>query len=377
MLLFLQFYIVSSMYPISYIDERPYLKLDYNLQVQLKLDEVLSEFLQRHSSNDRCPDFQQEECYEEIYQNGQKTKIKLEKEIFYLYDIQSEQQNSQTIVYSDQQLDQNDKDLISFLALAPFQNHQNTFYQNGFSLCLSQTDGYLSTNFNTLSLNILPEKTQGVYTRLKEELYTTYGLHIQNMEISFKVKDISSYAIYIVSEDVVSIPNEIFPHKYFLTKGFKLDTSGFYYRDHQDNDNVEDLDPLLFYNYENQDNPLIIDPVDYIVNVDNSQDLLKIYSDEQYNNAIILGLPFLKNKFLNVQTDENYVFVSQLNTSQCIVDQDQSIQVWEIIFIILQVILLPILVYLTFKKLRQHEQKKQQQQSQTQQFITELQRQDS
>lgn len=52
------------------------------------------------------------------------------------------------------------------------------------------------------------------------------------MEISFKVKDISSYAIYIVSEDVVSIPNEIFPHKYFLTKGFKLDTSGFYYRDH-------------------------------------------------------------------------------------------------------------------------------------------------
>ena len=45
------------MYPVFYKDEQPYLTLDYDLDVQLKLDEYLSEFLQRHSSNDRCPDF--------------------------------------------------------------------------------------------------------------------------------------------------------------------------------------------------------------------------------------------------------------------------------------------------------------------------------
>ena len=51
------------------------------------------------------------------------------------------------------------------------------------------------------------------------------------MEIAFKVYDISSYPVYIVSEDVISIPKEIFPKKYFESKGFILDPNGFYYRD--------------------------------------------------------------------------------------------------------------------------------------------------
>lgn len=84
------------------------------------------------------------------------------------------------------------------------------------------------------------------------------------MEIAFKVYDISSYPVYIVSEDVISIPKEIFPKKYFESKGFILDPNGFYYRDRQDRGN--DLDSLLFYNNANQDNPLIIDPNNYIIN---------------------------------------------------------------------------------------------------------------
>ncbi|CAD8176860.1 unnamed protein product [Paramecium pentaurelia] len=368
MLLFLQFYIVSSMYPVSYIDERPYLNLDSDLQVQLKLDEVLSEFLQRHSQNDRCPDFELDECYEDVYQNGQTKKVKLEKEIFYLYDIKYEEKIQQTIIYSDQQLE-DVQNTISFLALAPFQNHKNTFYQNGFSLCLSETEGYIITDFNSISQNTQSSNTEGVFTRLKEEQYTTYSLHLQNMEIDFKVNDISSYPVYIVSEDVISIPKEIFPKKYFESKGFIYDSNGFYYRDHSNRG--DDLDSILFYNNANQDNPLIIDPINYVINQDNGQDVLKIYTEEQYENAIILGLPFLKNKIFNVQTQENYLYVQQLKTNLCIQDE-QSIGVLEIIFIVLQVILLPFLVYFTFKKLRKNEQQKQEQR-QTQQFITELQ----
>ncbi|CAD8198332.1 unnamed protein product [Paramecium pentaurelia] len=371
MLLFLQFYIVSSMYPVSYIHERPYLSLDSDLKVQLKLDEILSEFLQRHSQNDRCPDYEYNECYEEVYQNGQRTKIKLEKETFNVYDIQTEQDMSQTIIYSDQQL-QEDQNKVSFLALAPFQNHQNTFYQNGFSLCLSESEGYIITDFNSISQENEPLNTEGVFNKLKEEKYTTYSLHLQNMEIALKVYDISSYPIYIVSDDLVSIPKEIFPQKYFQSKGFVLDqTSGFYYRDNKDK-SENDMDSLLLYNNANQDNPLIINPSNYIIHDENGQDILKIYSDEQYKDAIILGLPFLKNKIFNVQTQENYLYIKQLTKNLCIQDDKQSIGVLEIIFIVLQMILLPFLVYFTFKKLRQHEQQKQQQR-QAQQFITELQ----
>ncbi|CAD8145054.1 unnamed protein product [Paramecium octaurelia] len=370
MFLFLQFYIVSSMYPVSYKDERPYLTLDSDFQVQLKLDEVLSEFLQRHSQNDRCPDIEVHECYEEVYQNGQKTKVKLEKENFYLQDIKSDEKIEQTIIYSDQQLEEV-QNAISFLALAPFQNHQNTFYQNGFSLCLSQTEGYIVTDFNSISQNYQPLNTEGISTRLKEEQYTAYSLHLQNMEIAFKVYDIASFPVYIVSEDVISLPKQIFPKKYFESKGFTLDSNGFYFRDRKDRG--DDLDSLLFYNNANQDNPLIVDPTNYVLNYENGQDVLKIYTEERYEDAIILGLPFLKNKIFNVQTEENYVFVQQLKTNLCIQDEQHSISVLEIIFIVLQVILLPFLVYFTFKKLRKNEQQRQQQQRLAQQFITELQ----
>ncbi|CAK81288.1 unnamed protein product (macronuclear) [Paramecium tetraurelia] len=371
MLLFLSFYIVSSMYPISYKDGQPHLSLDSDLKVQLKLDEDLSEFLHRHSQNDRCPEYEYNECYAEVYQNGERKKVKLEKEIFYIYDIQSDEDNSQTIIYSDQSL-QETKIQESFLALAPFQNHQNTFYSNGFSLCLSETEGYIITDFNSISQNTEQLNSEGVFNKLKEEKYVTYSLHLQYMEIAFKVYDTTSYSIYIVSDDLISIPKEIFPQKYFYSRGFVFDSTGFYYRDHRDHSD-DDLEPLLFYNNANQDNPLIVDPANYVFHDEESgQDILKIYSEEQYGNAIILGLPFLKNKKFNVQTQENYVYIEQLRNGLCIQDESQSIGVWEIIFIVLQLILLPFLVYFTFKKLRQHEQQKQQQR-QTQQFITELQ----
>lgn len=87
------------------------------------------------------------------------------------------------------------------------------------------------------------------------------------MEIAFKVYDIASFPVYIVSEDVISLPKQIFPKKYFESKGFTLDSNGFYFRDRKDRS--DDLDSLLFYNNANQANPLIVDPINYVINYEN------------------------------------------------------------------------------------------------------------
>jgi hypothetical protein len=54
MLIVFLFHIVFSMYPVFYKEDQPYIILGKDLAAELRLDELLSQFLSRESD---CPNF--------------------------------------------------------------------------------------------------------------------------------------------------------------------------------------------------------------------------------------------------------------------------------------------------------------------------------
>ncbi|CAD8167783.1 unnamed protein product [Paramecium octaurelia] len=296
---------------------------------------------------------------------------------FHIYDQEKHTNNPEIISFVHYFMEyQKNEDIQNFITLSPLSQIYNSFVYFGYTLCISNDDGYLKTNQNEAILKN-QNKMTGIKSNIQEnDQLNIFSIRIEYLEVYQQIFDISNYSIILNNKiEYCIIPNELMMkifnqtlYQDFLQVQYDSEFQLFVRETNKQR--IENLGLIKFYN--SKDQPLLILPEDYIYyNFNNGGfDMLQFFGD-RFFPQIVLGRSFLKNKIIHYQSESKQIFVEQLQGEICNPNKFQKETIFEyLIFKIIFILIILIIMYAIFRKIRAQHLLKKNQHIQQQQLIS-------